>query len=222
MSFKLKILITIAIIVAVAVFVSSVVMIGCNNAEVDAGATNDVATEKVEDEVVENTEPTEVVVVIVIVGEEMEKPTETEPTEEVKPTEKVEEPTKPKEEPKRETTEETKEETKPEKPKQENPEGNLVSLGKFKLTAYCNCKKCCGKWAGGATASGVMPKENRTIAVDTKVIPFGTKIVINGKTYVAEDTGSAIKGNKIDIYMSSHSKALQWGVQYAEVFKVVK
>lgn len=213
MSFKLKILITIAIIVAVAVFVSSVVMIGCNNAEVDAGATNDVATEKVED-----AEPTEVVVVIVIVGEEMEEPTETEPTEEVKPTEKVEEPTKPKEDIKKETIEETKEK----KPKQENSEGNLVSLGKFKLTAYCNCKKCCGKWTGGATASGVMPKENRTIAVDTKVIPFGTKIVINGKTYVAEDTGSSIKGNKIDIYMSSHSKALQWGVQYAEVFKVVK
>ena len=49
-----------------------------------------------------------------------------------------------------------------------------------------------------------------------------TIIVINGKTYVAEDTGSAIKGNKIDIYMSGHKAALSFGVQYAEVFKVVK
>lgn len=96
----------------------------------------------------------------------------------------------------------------------------LISLGKFKLTAYCACSKCCGKWSGGATASGVMPKSNRTIAVDTSVIPFGTKVVINGNTYVAEDTGSAIKGKRIDVYMNSHQKALNFGVQYAEVFIV--
>jgi 3D (Asp-Asp-Asp) domain-containing protein len=120
-------------------------------------------------------------------------------------------------------TEEPTEETKNNSTESANVENsNLIYLGKFKLTAYCNCKKCCGKWSGGATASGVMPKVNRTIAVDTKVIPFGTKVVINGKTYVAEDTGSAIKGNKIDIYMSNHKTALNFGVQYAEVFKVVK
>ena len=98
------------------------------------------------------------------------------------------------------------------------PESN--NLGEFRLTAYCNCRKCCGKWAGGATASGVMPTVNHTIAVDTSVIPFGTEVVINGNTYTAEDTGSAIKGNRIDIYMSSHSEAMSFGVQYAEVFVV--
>ena len=97
-------------------------------------------------------------------------------------------------------------------------DSGLIYLGTFRLTAYCNCEICCGKWAGGATASGVMPKANHTIAVDTSVIPFGTKVVINGKTYVAEDTGSAIYGNRIDIYMDSHSDALQWGVQYADVY----
>lgn len=91
------------------------------------------------------------------------------------------------------------------------------STSTFRLTAYCNCSKCCGKWAGGATASGTMPKAGRTIAVDTSVIPFGTKVVINGHTYTAEDTGSAIKGNRIDIYFDSHSEALQFGVQYADV-----
>lgn len=121
---------------------------------------------------------------------------------------------------------EKKENTKPkvEKVKVENKEikeeSNLVSLGEFKLTAYCSCSKCCGKWAGSPTASGVMPKANHTIAVDTSVIPFGTKVMINGNTYVAEDTGSAIKGNKIDIYFDSHSKALNFGVRYAEVFVV--
>ena len=99
-------------------------------------------------------------------------------------------------------------------------ESSTVSLGTFKLTAYCGCSTCCGKWAGSPTASGAMPRANHTIAVDTSVIPFGTKVIINGNTYVAEDTGSAIKGNKIDIYFNSHSAALDFGVQYAEVFKV--
>ena len=97
-------------------------------------------------------------------------------------------------------------------------EPQLLSLGRFKLTAYCPCSKCCGKWAGGNTASGTKPTANRTIAVDTSVISFGTEVVINGVTYIAEDTGSAIKGNKIDIYMESHQAALQFGVQYTEVF----
>ena len=91
-------------------------------------------------------------------------------------------------------------------------------LGRFKLTAYCNCSKCCGKWAGGPTASGVMPKAGRTIAVDPKVIPLGSKVKINGHTYVAEDTGGAIKGNRIDVYHSSHSAALDFGVQHADVY----
>ena len=95
-----------------------------------------------------------------------------------------------------------------------------INLDEFELTAYCGCRKCNGKWTGSPTASGVMPKINHTIAVDPNVIPLGTKVVINGNTYVAEDTGSAIKGNKIDIFMSSHEEAMNFGVQYAEVFIV--
>jgi 3D (Asp-Asp-Asp) domain-containing protein len=85
-------------------------------------------------------------------------------------------------------------------------------------TAYCPCAKCCGKWANGITASGKTAKANHTIAVDKRLIPLGTKVIINGKTYVAEDTGGAIKGNKIDIYVSDHSTALRLGVYYAEVY----
>lgn len=91
-------------------------------------------------------------------------------------------------------------------------------LGTFSTTAYCNCSICCGQWAGRPTASGVMPQAGRTIAVDPKVIPLGTKVIINGNVYVAEDTGSAIKGNKIDIYHSSHSSASQWGRRTMEVY----
>ena len=96
------------------------------------------------------------------------------------------------------------------------------SLGQFKLTAYCPCSKCCGKWAGGITSTGVMAKANHTIAVDPSVIPYGSKVKINGKIYVAEDCGGAIKGNRIDIYFDTHSEALDFGVQYAEVYLVVE
>lgn len=90
-------------------------------------------------------------------------------------------------------------------------------------TAYFPCVKCCGKWALNRpngivyTASGKIAKANHTIAVDTKVIPFGTKVLINGKKYVAEDTGSAIKGNKIDIYFDSHEEALEYGKKILEI-----
>ena len=87
----------------------------------------------------------------------------------------------------------------------------------FKTTGYCNCRKCCGKWSGGATASGVMPVAGVTVAVDPDVIPLGTKLLVDGKEYIAQDTGSAIKGNILDIYYDSHEEAWNHGVQYQQV-----
>ena len=40
---------------------------------------------------------------------------------------------------------------------------------------------------------------------------------MNGQTYVVEDRGGAIQGNRIDLYMNSHSEALAWGVRYLDV-----
>lgn len=89
-------------------------------------------------------------------------------------------------------------------------------LGEFKLTAYCSCEKCCGKWAKyGLTSSGTTPEEGRTVACNS--IAAGTKIVINGHEYTVEDTGN-MKDNVIDIYMASHEDACEFGVQYAEVY----
>ena len=105
---------------------------------------------------------------------------------------------------------------------EERPLSETNSLGQFKLTAYCPCSKCCGNWAGGITSTGVMAKANRTIAVDPSVIPYGSKVMINGEIYVAEDCGGAIKGNRIDVYHDTHSEALDFGVQYAEVYLVVE
>lgn len=92
------------------------------------------------------------------------------------------------------------------------------NLGNFKITHYCACKTCCGKNAQGITASGKRVEENKTIAVDPKVIPLGTKVMINGQEYEAQDTGSAIKGNIIDIYVADHQEALKLGVKYADVY----
>lgn len=59
-----------------------------------------------------------------------------------------------------------------------------------------------------------------SIAVDPTVIPYGSIVVINGKEYEAMDCGGAIKKNRIDIYFNSHEEALEFGVQYAEVYLV--
>ena len=72
-------------------------------------------------------------------------------------------------------------------------------------SAYCACVKCCGK-TNGITASGTKATAGRTIAAP-KNYPFGTKIEIAGMgTYVVEDRGGAITGNKIDIYFGSSMK----------------
>ena len=95
-------------------------------------------------------------------------------------------------------------------------------LGNYKLTAYCSCSVCCGKW-GSRTASGTAPVQGRTIAVDPSVIPYGTSVYIEGYgTYVAEDCGGAIKNNRIDVYFSNHEEALIFGVRYADVYLEVK
>ena len=97
------------------------------------------------------------------------------------------------------------------------------SIGEFKLTAYCPCEKCCGIWAKNRpngivyTASGAEAEAGKTIAVDPDVIPYGTEVKIGDHTYIAQDSGSAIKGNKIDVYYDDHSAALAHGVKYAEV-----
>lgn len=93
----------------------------------------------------------------------------------------------------------------------------LRELGTYKLTAYCACSKCCGK-SDGITASGTKATAGRTVAASG--FSFGTKLYINGNTYVVEDRG--VPSGVIDIYFDSHSEAMNFGVQYAKVFAVVE
>lgn len=103
----------------------------------------------------------------------------------------------------------------PEEPKTEAPKAVSKS---FKLTAYCSCEKCCGQYAlnrpNGVvyTASGNEAVAGRTVAVDPNVIPLGSTVVINGKEYIAHDTG-AFRGNIIDIYFDNHEDAWNFGAK---------
>ena len=95
---------------------------------------------------------------------------------------------------------------------------NATSLGNYKLTFYCPCAVCNGT-SSGKTASGTIAAEGRTIAVDSSVIPLGSRVYIEGYgVFIAEDTGGAIKNNKIDVFVSSHDRAYDLGVQYANVY----
>ena len=90
-------------------------------------------------------------------------------------------------------------------------------IGTFTITAYCGCKKCSG--GNSKTASGTTPTEGRTIAADTSVLPYGSQVVIDGVVYTVEDCGSGVKGNHIDIFFSTHAKALAYGTKTVKVYK---
>ena len=92
-----------------------------------------------------------------------------------------------------------------------------TSYGIYEITHYCKCTRCCGK-NDGITATGTQATAGRTIAVDPKVIPLGTEVVIDGQNYIAEDTGGAIKGKKIDIFCESHEEAISRGRIEREIF----
>lgn len=95
------------------------------------------------------------------------------------------------------------------------------ALGEFTLTAYCPCRRCCGK-EDGITATGTHATEGRTIAVDPRVIPYGSTVTIHfadgtSHSYIAEDCGGGIKQKRIDVFFDSHQAALEFGVQRAYV-----
>ena len=56
---------------------------------------------------------------------------------------------------------------------------------------------------GRLTSTGAIAEEERTIAVEPTIIPYGTIVIIYGMEYVALDCVGAIKGNKIDIFVDS-------------------
>lgn len=96
-------------------------------------------------------------------------------------------------------------------------------LGRFKLSWYS--PKELGKERPDQlkTSTGKIPKEGRTIAVDPNLIPYGTIVYIQDYgTFIAEDCGGAIKGNRIDVFTASYDNAIQMGHKVANVWVLGK
>lgn len=102
-------------------------------------------------------------------------------------------------------------------------EYELVYMGEFKLTHYCTEKRShiCGT-GDGITATGTEVTAGRTIAVDPNIIPYGSQVYIEGYGWrVAEDCGSAVKNQQIDIAVETHSEALSMGVTSGGVWILI-
>ena len=109
------------------------------------------------------------------------------------------------------------------------PRGVEPRKAVMQVTAYCNCQQCCGweyAWfrrpvvsSGpnkgkpkevGVTASGTKARRG-TVAADPS-LAFGTVVHVPGYGYGrVEDRGGAIRGNKLDLWFSSHQAAKEWG-----------
>lgn len=98
-------------------------------------------------------------------------------------------------------------------------------LTKMKVTAYCVCSVCCGKWAKYAkTSIGDDAKIYDGVAADPKLLPYRTKLEIPGiGIREVDDTGGAMRQSArkgithIDVRMPTHQQALEWGVRWLEV-----
>ncbi|MGC6175897.1 3D domain-containing protein [Lacrimispora sp. 38-1] len=107
-------------------------------------------------------------------------------------------------------------------PEEKAPTGPVyergASLGIFSATAYCPSSS--GRQQ--KTYSGTIPQPLHTLSADLTVLPLGTKVMIDGVIYTVEDTGSGIRGKKVDIYFGSRGEALAFGRQSIEIFAVVE
>lgn len=80
----------------------------------------------------------------------------------------------------------------------------------FESTAYTH--------TGDPTATGIMPYVG-VIAVDPGVIPLGTHVYVEGYgDAIAADTGGAIQGEIIDVFLESEEECIQWGRRYVKIY----
>lgn len=90
-------------------------------------------------------------------------------------------------------------------------------LGDWTISFYCPCEICCGSWAYGATASGVMPTAWHTVATDG--LEFGTILYVDGLgTFEVQDRGTEY--GWLDVFVSDHGEALANGLQTRAVYIV--
>jgi len=107
-------------------------------------------------------------------------------------------------------------------PAQEPTTRPTTTTRHMRVTAYCPCVKCCGRWADGITASGkpVTANGGRFVAAD-RSLPFGTLVRVpgyaDGEPVPVLDRGGAIRNDRLDVFFPSHDEALEWGVRWLDV-----
>ena len=100
-------------------------------------------------------------------------------------------------------------------------------LGEFRITAYCSCEICCGKWAENRPDGIVYGASGEELVAGVSCaspLPFGTVVEIEGVgTYIVQDRTSSwvvdkYGENLIDIYFDDHEAAREFGLQYHDVY----
>jgi len=99
------------------------------------------------------------------------------------------------------------------------------TLTNVRITHYCICDKCCGKPPGhplyGVTATGHRIQDgDQIVAVDRRLIPLYSTVIIGGVSYLALDTGGDIEGKRIDVLVTgpdAHRRAMLMGVRRGTV-----
>jgi 3D (Asp-Asp-Asp) domain-containing protein len=92
---------------------------------------------------------------------------------------------------------------------------------RMRVTAYCACTHCCGKFAEGLTANMHRVRRGDVFVAADKRVPFGTEMVIPGynqeRPVEVKDRGRLIKGNRLDVFFNNHKVAKKWGTKYLDV-----
>ena len=106
-------------------------------------------------------------------------------------------------------------------------EPESVYLGRCKVMAYCACEICCGKWAKNRPDGIVYGASGEELVAGVSCaspLPFGTVLEIEGVgTYIVQDRPpiwvvDKSGENLVDIYLDDHQAALEFGVQYHDVY----
>lgn len=92
---------------------------------------------------------------------------------------------------------------------------------RMRVTGYCTCRKCCGKFSDGKTANNHRVRRGDVFVAADKRYRFGTEMIVPGynntQSVQVFDRGRVIKGNRLDLYFDSHNQAKKWGVKYLDV-----
>lgn len=100
--------------------------------------------------------------------------------------------------------------------------GSIMSYSRVfeaRATAYWAVRGVGKTYTASGRKAVWNPDGYSTIAVDPKVIPYGTKLFVEGYGFaIAADTGTAIKGDKVDVYFNTYKQACNWGAKYVKVY----